>query len=201
MVKRKGVHTLVATVSYQQQSKMKSGNFGNNIKQISCHYYISPTHSNDDCYHQRGGKFENNSSVDGKIVRNRKKSPLLIVTVLAAMQRFEKQSNESNDESYPTRTGIGLTFAACHLPLSQQADSFQILVDLGSSKHFINPNFFRAVESRKLEPTMIEPPMETRAARDNILHGTVQGILQVVVRGTDNMLRKVKLPKGLMPAL
>ena len=45
-----------------------------------------------------------------------------------------------------------------------------------------------------LEHTRIEPPMEIRAAGDNVLRGTAQGILLVVVRGTDEVLRTVKLP-------
>ena len=42
--------------------------------------------------------------------------------------------------------------------------------------------------------TKIEPPTEIRAAGDKRLHGTPQGNLLTVVRGTDDMLRKVKLP-------
>ena len=45
-----------------------------------------------------------------------------------------------------------------------------------------------------LEYTKIEPPMEITAARDNTLHGTAQGILLVIVCGTDDVLRKVKSP-------
>ena len=43
--------------------------------------------------------------------------------------------------------------------------------------------------------------MEIRAAGDNMLHGTAQGILLVVVRGTDDVLRKVELPIVLVPGL
>ena len=53
-----------------------------------------------------------------------------------------------------------------------------------------------------LEYTSIEPPIEIRAADDNILHGTAQGILLVaLVRGTDDDLKKVKLPIVLVPGL
>ena len=52
-----------------------------------------------------------------------------------------------------------------------------------------------------LEYTKAEPPIEIRATGDNMLHGTAQGILLVVVRGTDKVLRKVKLPVVLVPGL
>ena len=45
-----------------------------------------------------------------------------------------------------------------------------------------------------LEYTKTEPTIGIRAASDNVLHGAVQGTLLVVVRGTDDVLRKVKLP-------
>ena len=67
-------------------------------------------------------------------------------------------------------------------------------MDSGSWQHFIDPELIRRVESRMLEYTRIEPPKEIRAAGDNVLCGTAQGILPVVVRGTDNVLRTVKLP-------
>ena len=41
--------------------------------------------------------------------------------------------------------------------------------------------------------------MEIRAAGGNVLLGTAQDILLVVVRGTDDILRKVKLPIVLVP--
>ena len=40
------------------------------------------------------------------------------------------------------------------------------------------------VESRMLEYTKIEPPKEIRGAGGNVVHGTAQGILLVVVRGS-----------------
>ena len=52
-----------------------------------------------------------------------------------------------------------------------------------------------------LEYTRIVPPMEIRAAGDNMLHTTAQGILLVVVRGADDVLRKIKLPNVLVPCL
>ena len=43
--------------------------------------------------------------------------------------------------------------------------------------------------------------MEIRAAGDNVLHGIAQGILLLVVCGTDGVLRNVKLPIVLVPSL
>ena len=90
----------------------------------------------------------------------------------------------------------------CVIPfLSQEADGFQLLVDSGSSKHFINSELIRGVESRMLEYSSIISPIEITAAGNNVLRGTTQGILQVVVRGTDDVLRTVKLPIVLVPGL
>ena len=43
--------------------------------------------------------------------------------------------------------------------------------------------------------------MEITAAGNNVLRGTAQGILLVVVRSTDDALRTVKLPMVLVPGL
>ena len=51
--------------------------------------------------------------------------------------------------------GIGFSFAACHLPLLQQEDGFQIVVEPDSSKHFIDPGLICGVDSRVLEYTRI----------------------------------------------
>ena len=45
--------------------------------------------------------------------------------------KIAKKSNESKVE-YSPPPGIGFSFACCHLPLSHQADGFQMLVDSGS---------------------------------------------------------------------
>ena len=53
-----------------------------------------------------------------------------------------------------------------------------------------------------LEYSRIEPPMNIRVAWDNVLLGTAQVmklLKMVVVRGTDNILRTVILPIGLVP--
>ena len=114
--------------------------------------------------------------------------------------KSESKSLE-DDEANNTPPGIGFSFAMCHPPISQEADGFQLLVDSGSSKHFIDPELIRGVESRMQEYTRIEPPIEIIAAGNNVLRGTAQGILLVVVRGTDDALRTVKLAIVLVPGL
>ena len=59
-----------------------------------------------------------------------------------------------------------------------------MLVDSGSSKHFVDLKLIRMVESRMQDYTDIYPPMEIKAASDKSLFGTAQGILLVVVRDT-----------------
>ena len=86
----------------------------------------------------------------------------------------ESKSTE-DDEPSNTPPGIEFSFAMCYLPLSQAADGFQLLVDSGSSKHFIDPKLVRGVESRMQECTRIKPPMEITAAGNNVLRGTAQG--------------------------
>ena len=51
------------------------------------------------------------------------------------------------------------------------------------------------------EYTRIEPPMEIIYAGDNVSCGATRGILLLVVRGTDDVLRKVKLSIVLKPEL
>ena len=49
---------------------------------------------------------------------------------------------------------------------------FSTLVDLSSSKQFVDPALTRGVESRMIEYARIEPFMEIRAAGANVSHGT-----------------------------
>ena len=87
-------------------------------------------------------------------------------------------------------------------PLSQESHDFQLLVDSGSSEHFIDPELIPGVESRMHEYTWIKSPMAITTAGNNMLRGTAQGILLVEVRGRDDGLRIVKLPIGvLVPGL
>ena len=99
------------------------------------------------------------------------------------------------------RLALGPVLRCITPPLSQEADGFQLLVDLGSSKHFIDPDLIREVDSRMQEYARIEPPMEITAAGNNVLRSAAQGILLIVVRGTDDALRTVKLPIALVPGL
>ena len=89
----------------------------------------------------------------------------------------------------------------CHSHLPQQIDSFQLLLDSGLSKRFIGPELIYGVESKVLEYTRIEHSMEIRASGDKVLLGPAQGILLIAVRGTDVILRTVKLPIVLVPGL
>ena len=109
-------------------------------------------------------------------------------------------SNESGVE-YSSPPGIGFSFACCHPPLSHQADGFQMLVDSGSSKHFVDPKLIRKVESRMQDYTEIYPPTEVKAVDHNTLFGTAQGILLVEVRNTQDVCRIVKLSIVLVPGL
>ena len=59
------------------------------------------------------------------------------------------------DDERNTPPGIGFSFVICHPLLSYEADSFQLLVDSGSSKHFIDPELMRGVESTMFEYTRI----------------------------------------------
>ena len=96
-------------------------------------------------------------------------------------------------ESY-TLPNVELNFAVCHLPFSQQSDGFKLLVDSYLSINFIGSELIHGVESRMLEYTKIEPPMEIRAAGDNMLRGTAEGIVLVVVRGRYDLSITVKSP-------
>ena len=58
--------------------------------------------------------------------------------------KVERKSTE-DDEPNKTPPGIGYSFAICLLPLSQEADGFQLLVESGSPKHFIDPELIHGV--------------------------------------------------------
>ena len=184
----------------QQQSESANSN---NKKKTWCSYHKSQSHPDDQCYHQRNGS--RSSSADSKHTKD--ETFVADSNVTGCNSNFcckckcKNKYNEINDESCSPPPRIGFTFAACHLPLSQQVDGFQPLVDSSSSKHLIDPKLIRGVESRMLVYTRIKPPKEIGATGDNVLRGTVQGILLVVVRGTDDVLRTVKLPIVLVPGL
>ena len=101
------------------------------------------------------------------------------------------KSNEESEVKYSPPPGVGLSFTCCHPPLSHQTDGFQMLVDSGSSKYFVDPKLVHGVEST----------MEIKAAGHNTLFGIAQGTLLVEVRGTQDIFRTVKLPIVLVPGL
>ena len=76
-----------------------------------------------------------------------------------------------------------------------------MLVDSGSSKHFVDPKLIRRVESRMQDYTEIIPPMKIKAVGHNTLFGTAQGILLVIVRGTQGVCRAAKLSIVSVPGL
>ena len=157
----------------------------------------------DQHYHQRNGS--HNSSTDSKSTKDETfvaDSNVTGCDKCSCNGKGESKSTE-DDEQNNTPPGIGFSVAMCHPLLSQEADGFQLLVDTGSSRHFIEAELIRGVETRMqdLEYIRIEPPIEITAAGNNVLRGTAQGILLVVVRGTDDALRTVKLPTVLVPEL
>ena len=118
----------------------------------------SASHSNDEYYHQKGSKFENSSYVDGKNI-GKQKTFIADGTPAGFDSKFCCNCKDKNiyinikDESFSPPSGIEFTFAACHLPLSQQLDDFQLLADSGPSKCLIEPELIHGVESRVLEYT------------------------------------------------
>ncbi|CAN0279405.1 unnamed protein product, partial [Ascophyllum nodosum] len=117
--------------------------------------------------------------------------------------KVAKKSNEESKIEYSPPPGIGFSFACCHPPLSHRADGFQMLVDSGFSKHFVDPKLVHRAETRMQDYTKISPPMEIKAAGHNTLLGIAQGTLLVVliVRDTQDICRAVKLPIVLVPGL
>ena len=114
-----------------------------------------------------------------------------------------KVETKSTEDDKPNNTPPVIRFQFCDVspPLSQEADGFQLLIDSGPSNHFIGLDLIRGVESRMLKYTMMKTPMGITAARNNVLRGTAQGILLVVVHGTYDALRTVKLLVVLVPGL
>ena len=66
--------------------------------------------------------------------------------------KIENKSIESEIE-YSPPPGVGFSFACGHLPLSHQAGGFQMLMNSGSSKHFIDPMLIHGVESKMMNYT------------------------------------------------
>ena len=103
--------------------------------------------------------------------------------------KVAKKSNEESEVEYSPPPGIGFNFARSHPPLSYQTAGFHILVDSGSSEHFVDPKLVHRVESRMQDYTQIDPPMEIKAACHDTLFGIAQGTLLVVVRDTQATCR------------
>ena len=116
--------------------------------------------------------------------------------------KVSKKSNGESEVQYSPPPRVGLSFTCCHPPLSHQTDGFQMLVDSGSSKYFVDPKLVHGVESTMQVYTPIDPPMEIKAVGHyNTLFGIAQGTLLVVVRDTQDICRTVKLPIVLVPGL
>ena len=175
---------------YEQQSE--STNSHN--KKGWCSHHKSGSHSDDQCYHQGNGS--HNSPADGKSTKNETfvaGSDVTGCDKCSCNRKVKSKCTEIDDGPNNTSPGVGFSSAMCYPPLLQEADGFQLLVDSGSSKHFIDPEFIRGVGLKSLEHTKTEPPMEITAVWNNVLRGTVQGIFLVVVHGIDEVLRTVKL--------
>ena len=165
-------------------------------------YHKSGSHSDDDCYHQRNGKrssiADSNSKKDETFIAD---STMTGYDKCSCKRKVETKYTKIDDKSNPP-PGIGCLFTICHLPLSQQAGSFQLLVDSGSSKHFVDPDLIHGLELRMLEYTRIGPLMEIRAAGDKCYAAPQRlYILLLAVHGTDDALRIFKVPTVLTPGL
>ena len=125
-------------------------------------------HLDNECYHQINRK--RSSPAESKIT----KDETVNMTCCDKCNCNRKVENKCTEIDEPNNIppGIGYDFVMCHPPSSQEADGFQLLVDLGLWKHFIGPELIRGVESRMLEYTRVEPPMEITVAGNNVLRGT-----------------------------
>ena len=187
---------------YHQLGKTEKIKNGRQKKWCSLHN--STNHSNQECFQQRSSSKYKDS--DG---RNNEKHETYVVdsTVVGCKPcccgngKVAKKSNGESKVEYSPPPGIGFSFACCHPPLSHRADGFQMLVDSGSAKHFVDPKLVHRVETRMQDYTKISPPMEIEAAGHNTLLGIAQGTLLVVVRDTHDICRTVKLPIVLVPGL
>ena len=172
------------------QQMGKSENFKNGRQKKWCSLLNSMSHPNQECFQQKNSsKCKDSSTVDG---RNREEYETYVVdsttvhckSCCSSNSKIAKKSNGESEIEYSPPPGIGFSFSCCHPPLSHQADGFQMLVDSGSSKRFVDPKLIHRVESRMQNYIEINPPMEIKAAGHNTLFGTAQGILLVVVRDT-----------------
>ena len=184
----------------------KSEKFKNRRQIKWCGLHTGTSHPNQECFQQKSGnKYKDYSTFDG---RNSEKHETYVVDSTAvdckscccSNGKIAKKTNES-EVKYSPPPGIGFSFVYCHLPLSHQADGFQMLVNSGSSNHFVDPNLIRGVACRMQDYTEMNPPMEMKAAGPNTLFGTAQGIILVVVSDTQDVCRAVKFPIVFVPGL
>ena len=154
--------------------------FKNGRQKKMCSLHNSTSHSNQEYFQQKTCSQCKYSTVDDK---NREEHETHVVYSTAVdckscccNGKIAKKSSKS-EVKYSPPPGIGFNFACCHPPLSYQAYWFQMLVDSGSSKHFVDSKLFRGVVSRMLEHTEINPPMGIKATGHNTFFGTAQGIL------------------------
>ena len=166
---------------YRQIEKLENFKTGRQKKWCSLHN--STSHSNQECFQQKSGSKCKDSllTVDGGNSEEHETYVGNSTTVdckscCCSNGKVARKSNESKVE-YSPPPGIGFSFASCHPPLSHQAHGFQMLVDSGSSKHFVDPKLINRVESRMQGYTEINPPMEIKAAGHKTLFGIAQGTL------------------------
>ena len=183
---------------HQQQSESENIN----RKEIWYTYQDSGCRSDGECYYKRKRKRSSpagsKSAKDETFVADSNETGC---DKCSCNRKVENKCTEIDDQPNNTTPGIGFSFAMCHPPLSEEAIGFQLKVDSGSSKHFINPELIRGAESRMLDYTRIEPAMEMTVVGDNLLRATAEGVLLVAVRRTYDVLRTAKLPTGLVPGL
>ena len=137
---------------HQQQSESENVN----RKEIWYTYQDSGCRSDGECYYKRKGK---RSSPAGSKSANYETfvadSNETGCDKCSCNRKVENKCTEIDDQPNNTTPGIGLSFAMCHPPLSEEAIGFQLKVDSGSSKHFTSPELIRGAESRTLDYTRI----------------------------------------------
>ena len=135
-----------------------------------CSLHNSTNNSNQECFQQRSSSKYKDS--DG---RNSEDHETYVVDSAAvgcksccrSNGKVAKKSNEESEVEYSPPTDIGFSFACCHPPLPHRADGFQMFVDSGSSKHFVDPKLVHRIESRMQDYTQRSPPMEIKATGHN----------------------------------
>ena len=105
-------------------------------------FYRSTGHSNEDCYAQKSDMTKPvNFDNDRKRWCNTPREAIRMTNIVTRKEIVNVRTvilltMESDDESHSPPV-IGLSFSACPLPFSDQADGFKLLVDSGSSKYLL----------------------------------------------------------------